>query len=166
MPTTDDLFTFETLVELETYVLRLGAAMLLGGLIGLDRELKEHAMGVRTTMLVSLGAALFGLMGTELGKGLATQPGYADIQLARIIEGVVTGIGFLGAGAIIKGELKVRGATTAAMIWTVAGVGLACGFGLFKIAFTAGIMVIVIMTVLGFIKHRLGGKPDPDEAVD
>ena len=161
----DSLFTFATLSELETYVLRLGSAMLLGGLIGLDREIKEHAMGVRTTMLVSLGAALFGLLGTELGKGLATQPGYAEIQLARIIEGVVTGIGFLGAGAIIKGDLRVRGATTAAMIWTVAGVGLACGFGLFKIAFTAGALIIVIMTVLGFIKNRLG-KADSDDLVD
>lgn len=162
----ESLLTFDTLSELETYVSRLGSAMLLGGLIGLDREIKEHAMGVRTTMLVSLGAALFGLLGTELGKGLATQPGYAEIQLARVIEGVVTGIGFLGGGAIIKSDQRVRGATTAAMIWTVAGVGLACGFGLFKIAFTAGILIIVIMTVLGFIKHQLGNRTGPDQLAE
>src|SRR3989338_7888232 len=113
-------------MEYTELLLRLILAVVAGGLIGLEREVVHRPAGVRTHMLVSLGSALFALITIE------TLPNEA----ARIIAGIATGIGFLGAGTIFKAKDEVHGLTTAASIWAVAAVGLGIGLGYY-------IMVII-----------------------
>jgi len=109
--------------EMTRISVRLFLAALLGGLLGYERERKGKAAGVKTHMLVALGSALFVLMPKEAGV--------TDAEISRIIQGVVAGIGFLGAGAIIKGnnEEHITGLTTAAGIWLTAAIGITVGMG-------------------------------------
>ncbi|MDQ3962706.1 MAG: MgtC/SapB family protein, partial [Actinomycetota bacterium] len=109
-------------------VLRLVVAALLGGAIGFEREMSEQPAGLRTNLLVSLGACLFTVVGAY---GLEGFSGQASINFdpTRIAAQVVTGIGFLGAGAILREGMNVRGLTTAAALWVTAAVGLAVGLG-------------------------------------
>ncbi|HYG31747.1 MAG TPA: MgtC/SapB family protein [Methylophilaceae bacterium] len=109
--------------EMTRITVRLFLAALLGGLLGYERERKGKAAGVKTHMLVALGSALFVLMPKEAGV--------TDAEISRIIQGVVAGIGFLGAGAIIKGnnEEHITGLTTAAGIWLTAAIGITVGMG-------------------------------------
>ena len=112
---------------------RLLAAGILGGLIGLQRELAGKPAGLRTHFLVSLGCALFTVASLE---------GFPSADPARVAAGIVTGIGFLGAGAIIRGgEGIVVGLTTAASVWAVAAIGLAVGTGLYLLALVATALV-------------------------
>src|SRR3989344_8000244 len=107
------------MVEYAEIILRLALSVVFGGLIGLEREVVHKPAGVRTHMLVSLGSALFVLVAlTSIPEGID-----------KIIAGVATGIGFLGAGTIFKSKNDVQGLTTAASVWTVAAVGLAVGLG-------------------------------------
>ena len=109
--------------EMTRITLRLFLAALLGGLLGYERERKGKAAGVKTHMLVALGSALFVLIPEEAGV--------SDAEISRIIQGVVAGIGFLGAGAIIKGnnDEHITGLTTAAGIWLTAAIGVTVGMG-------------------------------------
>lgn len=109
--------------EMTRITVRLFLAALLGGLLGYERERKGKAAGVKTHMLVALGSALFVLIPKEAGV--------SDAEISRIIQGVVAGIGFLGAGAIIKGnnEEHITGLTTAAGIWLTAAIGVTVGMG-------------------------------------
>ena len=116
-------------------LLRLFLATVAGGLIGLEREVVHKPAGVRTHMLVCLGSALFILVTIE------TLPNEA----ARIIAGVATGIGFLGAGTIFRSKSEVHGLTTAASVWTVAAVGLAIGLGYYAMTLIAVILIIIIL---------------------
>ena len=112
-----------------TVVLRLFLSVLCGAVMGLERELKDKAAGLRTHILVCIGATLF--MMTSVSVALSHS--YAgDVDPSRIAAGVVTGIGFLGAGAIIRYGASIRGLTTAASIWVVAAIGLAVGAGMYK----------------------------------
>ena len=106
-------------------LLRVAVAAALGGAIGLERELDEKAAGLRTHMLVSIGSALFTLVGAYGFAGYAS----GSVDPSRIAAQIVTGIGFLGAGAIIRQGLAIRGLTTAATLWVVAAIGMACGAG-------------------------------------
>ena len=123
-------------------VLRLVIAALLGGLLGYERERHGKAAGVRTHMLVALGAALFVLVPKEAGVSGA--------DLTRVIQGIVAGIGFLGAGAIIKGsaEDSVKGLTTAAGIWLTAAIGIACGLGRESTAVLSALLAFVILALV------------------
>jgi len=116
-------------------LLRLVIAAIAGGLIGLEREALHKPAGVRTHMLVSLGAALF---------VLATLSIIPD-EVGRIMAGVATGIGFLGAGTIFRSKDHVKGLTTAASIWAVAAIGLTVGGGQYVLAIAATILVIIIL---------------------
>ena len=116
-------------------LIRLVVAAVAGGLIGLEREALHKPAGVRTHMLVSLGAALF---------VLATLSIIPD-EVGRIIAGIATGIGFLGAGTIFRSKDSVKGLTTAASIWTVAAIGLTVGGGQYVLAIAATILVILIL---------------------
>ncbi len=116
-------------------LLRLFLAVIAGGLIGLEREVVHKPAGVRTHMLVSLGSALFVLIALE------SIPGGID----KIIAGVATGIGFLGAGTIFKAKSDVHGLTTAASVWTVAAVGLAIGLGYYLMTSIAVILVLIVL---------------------
>ncbi|MEO6743683.1 MAG: MgtC/SapB family protein [Caldimonas sp.] len=125
-------------------VLRLVIAAALGGLLGYERERQGKAAGVRTHMLVALGAALFVLV--------PQQAGVSSADMTRVIQGVVAGIGFLGAGAIIKGsaEESVKGLTTAAGIWLTAAIGIACGLGRES---TAVLSALLAFAILALVPH-------------
>ena len=135
--------------------LRLAAAIAAGALIGLDRELRRKPAGLRTLALVSLGSAVFVLQAR----------GVTDAT-SRVIQGVVTGVGFLGAGSIIRGhdEESVRGLTTAASIWLAAAMGIACGLANWPLVVGAcllGLLVLLITPVERVIHNRR--KTDPKE---
>lgn len=122
-------------MEYAEILLRLVFSVIAGGLIGLEREIVHRPAGIRTHMLVSLGSTLFVLVTIE------TLPN----EVARIIAGIATGIGFLGAGTIFKSESEVHGLTTAASIWAVAAVGLAIGLGHYFLTIIAVILILIIL---------------------
>ncbi len=123
-------------------LIRLVVALLLGGLIGWERELHDRPAGFRTHILVSVGSAL--IMIVSIGMFYLFQG--SDADPGRIAAQVVSGIGFLGAGTIIREGVNVKGLTTAASLWTTAGIGLACGIGMYFSAFvTTGLAFIVLM---------------------
>jgi putative Mg2+ transporter-C (MgtC) family protein len=129
-------------------VIRILLALFLGGLIGLEREIREHSAGFRTHILVAVGAAVFTLASSYGLEGTDHDPN-------RISAQVVTGIGFLGAGAIIRYGVTVRGLTTAASLWAVAAVGLTVGQGFYSAALVTTATVIVSLYVLGLIEKRV-----------
>ncbi|WP_142848515.1 MgtC/SapB family protein [Telmatospirillum sp. J64-1] len=142
-----------TNADLYEIVTRLGLAVLLGMLLGLDRELNRKPAGLRTSMLVSLGAALTTLVAFELYYSVDELKGSSQADPLRAIEGVVGAIGFLGAGVIIQGRGRVQHMTTAANIWICGTIGLACGGGFYVVAIIAFIFAIVILTVLRWVEH-------------
>lgn len=141
-------------------LVRLLLASVLAGLIGLDRELRHKPVGLRTTMLVSLGAAAFSVVVMELVYTIREDAAELAMDPARVIEGIIGGIGFLGAGAIIQGRDRVLGATTGASIWVVGGIGMACGFGFYLHAAIVTAIALAVLTVLGAIERWLIGPKD------
>jgi putative Mg2+ transporter-C (MgtC) family protein len=135
------------------YAIRLLAAAVLGALIGLEREIHDHPAGMRTHLLVSLGSAGF----TVLSIAAFSAPG-ADP--ARIAAQIVTGIGFLGAGAILKEGATIRGLTTAASLWATAAVGMAAGAGAWLTAVAITVIVILSLWPLRLVTDRVIGR-DP-----
>ncbi len=129
-------------------LLRLSVAAILGGAIGLERELRERQAGLRTHLVVCVGAALFTLVGVYGFTSAHTDP-------SRIAAQIVTGIGFLGAGAIIRQGLSVRGLTTAATLWLVAAIGMAAGAGYWDGAVIATVGAIVTLGPLRTVSYRL-----------
>ena len=132
-------------------VIRLLVAVLLGAVIGYERELRAKNAGVRTHIMVSLGAALFMII---------SQYGFPDalrFDAARIAAGVVTGIGFIGGGIIMKRK-HVSGLTTAASLWVTGAVGLSAGCGMFEVAILCSILVLTCLELINFHTFRLGGK--------
>lgn len=123
-------------------------AALLGGVLGYERESRGKAAGIRTHMPVAMGAALFVLV-PQLG-------GMAVADMSRVIQGIVTGIGFLGAGAIIKhrDEEDVQGLTTAAGIWMTAAIGVACGLGRESTAVLSTLLALAVLAVLPRLMGR------------
>ena len=127
-------------------IIRLAVATLLGGLLGLEREIHGRPAGLRTHLLVSLGAAAFMIMSplvASLNPGFSGDPG-------RIAAQIVTGIGFLGAGAIVKEGVNIRGLTTAACLWVAAAIGMACGAGLYPEAFLVWVLAIIALVLLPY----------------
>jgi len=125
----------EKMISSSETVIRLVFAVLAGGVIGLEREVVHKPAGIRTHMLVSLGSALFVLITLE------TLPN----EVARIVAGVATGVGFLGAGTIFRTKSEVQGLTTAASVWTVAALGLAIGLGYYLIMVVSVLLILVIL---------------------
>ena len=142
-------------------LLRLAAAVAVGALIGLDRELRRKPAGLRTLALVSLGSAVFILETIDPTRGA-----YTDTS-SRVIQGIVTGVGFLGAGSIMRGasDDSIRGLTTAASIWLAAATGVACGLANWPLVFggsVLGLLVLVITPVERVIHNRRNTDPkDP-----
>ncbi len=129
---------------------RLGAALVAGAILGIDRELKRKPAGLRTHALVSIGSAMVVLIVVSSSAG--------DPQaLSRAIQGIITGIGFLGAGVIMQyeHERRVEGLTTAASIWVAAGLGMACGAGLVELVAIALVLTIVVLVGGEAIEKRL-----------
>src|SRR5688572_7783210 len=141
---------FDLATELEL-VLRLVVAAVLGAAVGIEREIHDHPAGIRTHLLVSLGSGLFtvlSIVGFPSADGSATDP-------SRVAAQIVTGIGFLGAGAILKYGPTVRGLTTAASLWATAGIGMAAGAGLPVLGLTATVIVLVSLWPLRLLSERL-----------
>ena len=140
--------------------LRLALAAILGGMLGYERELRARSAGVRTHMLVSVGAALFVIGPLQSGVPLA--------DMSRVLQGIVQGIGFLGAGAIIVrgAQKKIQGLTTAANIWATAGIGIVVGLGLEATAVLSAVIVLIILAIIPRlmpVAHRADIRDDqPD----
>jgi MgtC family len=145
-------------------LLRLALAALLGGLIGVERELREREAGLRTHLLVSLGSALFTIVGAY-GFHAFLNSGASVVRAdpTRIAAQIVTGIGFLGAGAIIRQGLSVRGLTTAATLWVVAAVGLAAGAGYYSVAVITTGLVLLALWPLRIIAYRILVRFRPED---
>jgi putative Mg2+ transporter-C (MgtC) family protein len=132
-------------------ITRLLAASLLGGLIGLEREVKRRSAGVRTNLLICMGAAFFTLLSAVLaGEGTADK--------SRVASNIVQGIGFLGAGLILHNRNRISGLTSAASVWVVASIGMACGAGLFGAAVAASAIVIIALELVGLLERRASIK--------
>lgn len=147
------LGTSGDLAELKEVVTRLGAAALLSGILGLEREIRNKPLGLRTNILVALGACSFGLITMELVDLFRRDDGLGTIDPSRVVQGIIEGIGFLGTGAIIQSRGDVYGATTGATIWVVGAIGIACGFGFYIHAAAAAVMALLVLTVLGAIER-------------
>lgn len=139
------------------YILRLVAAMVLGGLVGLERQRRGRSAGLRTNILVCLGSAGVVVAFQKLSRDLGLDAeSVVRFDPARAAAGVITGIGFLGAGTIVKSKDFVRGLTTAASIWVVSAVGVTVGLGHFTVATTLTALVLVTLYAL----HRLPTRTD------
>lgn len=132
--------------------LRLLIAAILGGVLGFEREQKGKAAGLRTHMLVALGAALFVLT--------PQQAGVSDADLTRVLQGLVAGIGFLGAGTVLKGsgEEEIKGLTTAAGIWLTAAIGVAAGMGREATAVSSTLLALAILYTVPKIAGRFENR--------
>jgi putative Mg2+ transporter-C (MgtC) family protein len=137
--------------------LRLTVGLVLGAIIGFERELHRQPAGFRTHSLVSLGAALFTVVSAFGFSGDLVDP-------TRIAAQIVSGIGFIGAGTILQYRGHIRGLTTAASLWSVAAIGTAAGAGLYVVAVTGTVLILVILSLLDnverFARRRLNLPPD------
>ncbi len=143
------------MITAQQIIVRLILAFILGGLIGLEREFHGRAAGLRTHILVCLGSALIMLTSMHI---FHLYRDVTTIDPARIAAGVITGIGFLGAGAIIRFRASVRGLTTAACLWAVAGIGLALGSGFYLGAYLTSAIVLFVLFFLTKLEMALVRK--------
>jgi len=147
-----DFSWLEQVVVVNGAFSRLALACLLGGIIGLEREVKRRSAGVRTNMLICMGAAFFTLLSAVLA-------GDASPNKGQVASNIVQGIGFLGAGLILHSRgSRISGLTSAASVWVVASIGMACGAGLFAAAAVATALVVVALEVVGFLERRASIK--------
>lgn len=152
-------------IEVRDLVVRIGVAALIGAALGVNRELRDKPAGVKTHALVALGAALLTVIGVDLAS---SDSGTDSNAISRIVQGVVTGIGFLGGGVILRQEASrsVTGLTTAATIWIAAALGVACGAGRWTAALLASGLTLLILIVGDpleqMLRQRFGthGKPE------
>jgi putative Mg2+ transporter-C (MgtC) family protein len=145
-------------------LLRIVLAGVLGGAIGAEREIREREAGLRTHMLVAVGAALFTIVSAYAWSDFqfSTREGIT-FDPTRIAAQVVTGIGFLGAGAIIRQGLSIRGLTTAASLWVVAAIGMASGAGYYSAAVITTVLVLVSLWPLRILAFRIFERIRPGE---
>ena len=153
----------EFLQVLWTDCVRLLMAVLLGGVLGIERQLHGRWAGIRTHMMVSLGAAVFTM------AAIATAP-HDSNEVTRVIQGIAAGIGFLGAGTILKlsTEIEIKGLTTASSIWLAAALGTVAGMGEYALALAAGMMSVLVLAILRPLtkpvgKSKLRHKETSDE---
>lgn len=133
---------------------RLLMACVLGAAVGLDREVNRKAAGVRTNLLICMGSAFFTLLSAVLAGDMNPDKG-------RVASNIVQGIGFLGAGVILHNRNRISGLTSAASIWVVASIGMACGAGLYAAAVIGALIVVVALEFVGFLERRANLKGFP-----
>ena len=136
-------------------ILKLFSAVVLGGAIGFERELHGKVAGFRTHSLVALGSALMMLVSIHIFE---VYHDIASVDPSRIAAQVVAGIGFIGAGAIIRSGAGIKGLTTAAGLWTASGIGLACGLGYYKVAGIATLAALFVLIVFSWIGRQIGAR--------
>lgn len=146
--------------------LRLSVAVVVGALVGLDREMRNKPAGLRTHILVSLAAALFTVITFELHAEVASAQRDATADPIRIIEAVTAGVAFLAAGAIIRSRGNVRGLTTGANMWLAGALGVACGSGYYAIAAIATVFALLVLIVLGWVERKLQKHTDRQSPED
>ena len=133
-------------MEIKLIVLRLFMAVVCGAVIGLEREIRDKAAGLRTHIIVCMGSCLFGILGVILVAR------YENADILRLAQGLLIGIGFLGAGVIAREGVSIRGLTTAAGIWVMAAIGLAVGIGCYYVALIGTLFTLVTITVFARIE--------------
>lgn len=145
----NELFDFPDWTQLFRVTVRLVVAVALGGLLGFEREREGKSAGLRTHMLVALGSALFTVASLEAGMSLS--------DLSRVFQGIAAGIGFVGAGTILKrkDEDQIKGLTTAAGIWLTGAVGVAAGAGLLWIPIVGVVLALIILSALVWLERRI-----------
>lgn len=142
-------------------LLRLVLASLVGGIVGLEREMKDRPAGLRTHMLTSLAAAVFTIITFEIFHAFRSIDPAASMDPIRVVEAVTAGVAFLGAGTILRGDGSVKGLTTAASMWLAGALGVACGAGLYSIAVMAVLLVVgILVGVRRLEQHVLDSKSD------
>jgi putative Mg2+ transporter-C (MgtC) family protein len=146
-----DFSWLQQIVVFNGAIPRLIVASFLGGLIGLEREYKRRSAGVRTNLLICLGAAFFTLLSAVLA-------GDGSPNKGQVASNIVQGIGFLGAGLIIHNRSRISGLTSAASVWVVASIGMACGAGLLAAAAVATVIVVIALELVGFLERRASIK--------
>jgi putative Mg2+ transporter-C (MgtC) family protein len=132
-------------------VLRLLLAAGIGGVLGAEREMRRKSAGFRTNILIAMGSCLFTIVGTSFAAG----------DPSRVTAQIVTGIGFLGAGAILHSGNSVQGMTTAAMIWVNAALGAAAGLGYIHLSLIGGAMTLAVMLILGPLEREIEERVTP-----
>jgi putative Mg2+ transporter-C (MgtC) family protein len=148
-------FNFSELQQMDALngtIGRLLLACVLGSLVGLERELAHKSAGVRTNLLICMGAAFFTLLSAVLAGDNSPNKG-------QVASNIVQGIGFLGAGLILHNRSRVSGLASAASVWAVASIGMACGAGLYFAAAVAALIVMIAMVLVGFLERRANVKP-------
>ena len=130
--------------------LRLILAVLLGGLIGIEREAAHKPAGLRTNILVCLGTTVFILISLKAFEDYPKSP----VDITRIAAGIITGIGFLGAGTILRTGRNVQGLTSAATIWFVCGIGMATGMGYYALAIVSALLGFIILKLLAVLEEK------------
>jgi len=149
-----DFDRLQQVVVVNGAVGRLLMACLLGAIVGLEREANRKAAGVRTNLLICMGSAFFTLLSAVLA-------GDANPDKGRVASNIVQGIGFLGAGLILHNRSRVSGLTSAASVFVVASIGMACGAGLYAAAAVAAVIVILALEVVGFLERHANLKGYP-----
>ena len=130
-------------------ILRLAIAFACGAVIGAEREIRDKAAGLRTHILVCLGACLFGILGMSI---VSICP---EADMLRLAQGLLIGIGFLGAGVIVREGASVRGLTTAAGVWVLGAIGLATGIGMYQVAIAGTVFIFLTIALFGRIERKL-----------
>jgi putative Mg2+ transporter-C (MgtC) family protein len=145
---------------------KLVLAVVLGGLLGLERSLARKTAGMRTYTLVSMGAALFVILAEIVGQHYM-ELGIRNFDPLRVASQIIVGIGFLGAGLIIFQDNKLRGLTTAAGLWVAAGLGMAVGYGLYVVAAMVTILTLFVFTGLWYVERYIEKHaPAPNQRED
>jgi putative Mg2+ transporter-C (MgtC) family protein len=153
----------DPLTDLES-LQRLGVALLIGAILGLEREQADKPAGLRTYMLVCEGSALFMLCSLLLGQQVVAAGGTYDPS--RIASTVVQGIGFIAGGVILTAGRRVRGLTTAASLWVAAALGLLAGAGFYLLAAAATAATLAALVLLRWVGRRIGLREDPPVTAD
>lgn len=138
---------------------QLFLALVLGGVVGLERELRKKEAGLRTHALVSLGAALFTIIALETYEAIVSSEG-ARLDLGNVIGAVAIGLGFMGGGIIFVQSSHVVGLTTAAGVWVAGAIGVAVGAGFFETAIFATLLLLIVLSVIGAIERKVFKKDE------
>lgn len=152
----EDFYLFSDV--LPEAAVKIAFALLCGFLLGSEREMKEKPAGLRTITLITVGATLFMIVSDLIARMTEGPPDITRVDTSRIASQVVTGIGFLGAGAIIQSRGSIRGLTTAAAIWVAAGVGLCIGVGFPLLGTGITIVVLLVLVALNPIRAWMGRR--------
>ncbi|MHC4962445.1 MAG: MgtC/SapB family protein [Planctomycetota bacterium] len=140
-------------VDLQSLV-PMVVAVVLGALIGIEREVHSKPAGLRTNALICMGAAAFMVIAQRIGLG--------NDAVSRMTAGIVTGVGFIGGGAVLRDRTNISGVTTAATIWVVTSIGIACGMRLYDMAVSITVLSLIVLAVFGPLDRKIRKTKDPE----